>query len=629
MITTACWLATLLYLIPVLCVLVVGARRDTPAWELALLIPAAVALDLTLLATASRVMPLEVAAVVSRPMWLAGTTLVLYLRKRAPALPFDLGERGWLAPLAGGLVAIALSFAVSRKYAVWDRWWHIPLVKSLSGQHLPFRNVYYGTRLHYHFTGDMLASVLQTFSWDRIHSSLALSLAHDIIFGLTGVSLGLLFRYAGIRTAGGAMAATAAVALAGPVTLLREGADVKDIGHSTLNYLTLSFRPHVSLAGLLLVGFAGAALLRLREPIAPKRTLPILFVTGVALAVTDEASVGLVALALGVTWLFKPDLVHPRRLPGFVYLTCLAVLLVVSNLFFDGTFTKPTGHHSITLVESRMPGYKETAVKFFTAEGRKLFAQDFFLQASVWLGGLVAMLGARSAKTRVLFVFYTVLLAVSLFAFLRVEVNGDPLEGHRMVTASFLFSPLFGLLFISRLRSDGANLELRAVTACLVFAGVALSTASGIQWLVSVAPRSCETHATFYGSEDLYKVDCRAQTHARLFNHNRPTYIETSLWYKYAGCRPIFTPGRVDETWGMGLREPTMESNALLALDEKMAEPGEAVVAACPKESSGKDGICDYAVHHAACSPAGTDFVECALTPQIRSAILGKHAAKQ
>jgi hypothetical protein len=629
MITAACWLAAVLYLIPLACVLVSYAKRDLPAWELALLIPTAVAVDLTLLAMASRLVPLEIAVLVSRPVWLVATVVILVRRKQpAPAVPLDLRGRGWLAPVAAGLTALALSLAVSRNYAVWDRWWHIPLVKSLSTQRIPFHNVYYGTPLHYHFTGDLLASALQIFSWGRIHSSLALSLAHDINFALTGICLGLLLRYAGVRTAIAAMAATAAFVLAGPVTILREGSEVRDIGHSTLNYLTLSFRPHVSLAGLLLLGFVGSALLRLREPIAPKRTIPILLLTGVALSITDEASVGLVALALGVTWFFQPDLVHPKRGVGFLVLSLLAVLLVVANIFFDGTFTKPSGHHSIALVAARMPGYKETAVAFATENGRKLFVHDFLLQLGVWFGGAVALLSARSAKTRVLFLFYTVLAAVSLFTLLRVEVDSAAVEGHRLVTASFIFAPIFGLLWLSRLRSEGVNREVRAVSACLVFAALALSTASGVQWLVSVAPRTCETHATFYGSGDLYDVDCRKQTRARLFARPKPTYIEPVLWYEYAGCRPILTPGRIDGTWGTALREPTMETAAMLALDQKIAAPDETVVAVCGREQTGKDAICDYAVHHAACTPAGTDFVECAITPQLRSVILSGQASK-
>ena len=48
-----------------------------------------------------------------------------------------------------------------------------------------------GVAFHYHFSGDVLASMLQVFPSTCINASLALSLAHDVMFALIGLATGL------------------------------------------------------------------------------------------------------------------------------------------------------------------------------------------------------------------------------------------------------------------------------------------------------------------------------------------------------------------------------------------------------------------------------------------------------
>jgi hypothetical protein len=55
--------------------------------------------------------------------------------------------------------------------------------------------------LHYHFSSDVLASALQTLSFDVLHSSYALSLAHDVMFGPTVFTLALLLDTSGSAAA--------------------------------------------------------------------------------------------------------------------------------------------------------------------------------------------------------------------------------------------------------------------------------------------------------------------------------------------------------------------------------------------------------------------------------------------
>src|SRR6266498_2191351 len=187
-------LAVAVYLVPIAVVVALSARRDRPLAWMAAAIPAVVAADLVGTMMLCWIFRLEVAAGVSRALWIAGAALWYDRRHRRPGLPLERPaavDRHVLAGLAAAaLVAIALSVILSRPYALWDRELHIPLVAALRGQRLPFQNSYDpGIALHYHFSGDVLAAMLQTYSLDVLNASLALSLAHDVMFALIGVTL--------------------------------------------------------------------------------------------------------------------------------------------------------------------------------------------------------------------------------------------------------------------------------------------------------------------------------------------------------------------------------------------------------------------------------------------------------
>jgi hypothetical protein len=591
---------------------------------MALLVPAAVALDILLLALGARFFPLEAVVLASRPLWLIATGAAFVLQKRPrPSWPNELREGGWKVPLAATVTATALSVLISRSYAIWDRWWHIPLVKTISTQRIPFQNVYYGTPLRYHFAGDVLASALQTLSWDRINSSLALTLAHDISFALTGLCFGLLLRLARTKTVTAALAATVALVLAGPVTILREGTTIHDHGHSTHNYLTLSFRPHVSLAGVLMVGFLAASIVRLWAPVRPKLTLAILFATATALSLTDEASIGVMGLALGAAWLVQPDLIHPKRLWGLVFLVGLGAVLVGANVFFHAALTEKNGPGSVALVAPRMPGYWEGPMPLSFPKGPALLVQDLLLFGGVWIGGLVAALAVRRRAPSILFAFYTALLVVSVFCFLCVELHKSPVECHRFVTAAFLFSPIFSVLFLASLDAAHVSGELRALASFFILGANGLVVASGLTWIVSIAPRVAETHQAMLGAGDLYAVDCRKQAGASLLSPVRPTYIEASIWYMYAGCRPVVAPGKIDPGWGMGVRDPVVDVAAFVELDDKIARRDEPIVLACNRRPAGApDRVCALAEKQGLCKAISADVSECSVSQQSRPAIL-------
>ena len=150
--------------------------------------------------------------------------------------------------------AIVLSAILSRPYALWDRELHIPLVAALRGQRLPFQNSYDpGIALHYHFSGDVLAAMLQTYSFDVLNASLALSLAHDVMFALIGVTLAASLLSSGRRPIHVVVLSVAAVLLAGPC-VLRFGVGEPYLGYSYYALYVWGFRPHQHIAMLMCTG---------------------------------------------------------------------------------------------------------------------------------------------------------------------------------------------------------------------------------------------------------------------------------------------------------------------------------------------------------------------------------------
>lgn len=89
----------------------------------------------------------------------------------------------------------------------------------------------------------------------RVHAALALSLAHDALFVITGVALALTLIALGPRGAVPRVAMVVGALFVGPVTFFRLGALPPTGGYSLFNYLTLSFRPHVVVAGPGILGF--------------------------------------------------------------------------------------------------------------------------------------------------------------------------------------------------------------------------------------------------------------------------------------------------------------------------------------------------------------------------------------
>ena len=350
-------------------------------------------------------MILETAALVSRGIWLAvAGAVVVRRRRRGLRLAWPRAIPRGAALQAGllALLALGVSLSLSRPCAIWDREWHIPLVASLRGQRLPFMNVYEPSGgLYYHFTGNVLAAMLQAFSGDALHASLALSLAHDLTFLLLGAELGLLLWAVGIRRATLAALVLAATLLAGPVTLLREPERKLVSGHSIVNFLSLSFRPHVSLAYLLTLGFVGfvlAGLRRDRIAVVMRRLWPSLGLVAAALTLTDESSLTLLALGLGALWLCDPALLGTDRRRGLLVGLGAAAVVAVTALLFVGAIGPHAPRYGMALVVPRSPGFLTPPVPFTTWMGPGFVGQDLWSILLVGAGGIaLAVAPGRAA----------------------------------------------------------------------------------------------------------------------------------------------------------------------------------------------------------------------------------------
>src|SRR5436190_9630415 len=247
--------AAVLMLLPTGLALCFYARRDRALWHLAAVIPAAVALDILLVLVLCRVMRLEFAAFASRVVWVGGGAWMWWrARRRAdgPAWPVALDRQALLGLGLAAVAAFALSLVLSRPAAIWDRELHIPLVSSLRGQRIPFANAFEpGQGLHYHFSGDVLAAMVQTFSFAVLNASLALSLTHDVLFALIALSLGLAMLGAGRKPPHLVVLGVVAVLLSGPC-VLRFGIGEPYLGYNYYGFYNWAYRPHLVLELLML-----------------------------------------------------------------------------------------------------------------------------------------------------------------------------------------------------------------------------------------------------------------------------------------------------------------------------------------------------------------------------------------
>jgi hypothetical protein len=621
MVSLACALGTVLYSIPIVVLLAASCARASPLWKLSLAIPLAVASDLLLLLLAAKAMRLEVAVLASRVAWLVvGAAWIAWARLRAgtwPARPRALRAREMAALVLAASGAVVLSLQLSRPFHIWDRHWHIPLASVLRAQRLPFHNTFEPNAiLHYHLTGDVLGATFQILSFGVINSSLALSLAHDVIFALIAASAALAMLAAGHRGVWPPVLGALALLLQGPSALRGEPPQLPFVGHSVETFEVVSFRPHAVLAALLLVGIVVSVAAQLRGGPATHRLATVtLLVCGAGLAVTDESSLAIVGLALGSAWIVEPNVLAPRRAEGLLILFGLGLAAIAANVAFHGALMPGGPVSEIHRVAPRAPGlYKRVGpIPLATPEGRAALFWDVLPFALCAFGLTLRALTGRRAFGAI--VLACVTLAVSLVLLTCTEIQKTHEESVR-----FMFAQGFVVLLLALLWVHEAPAGSLAQVA--IVGGLAVGALSTVSWM-RCRITEINYEAVPIQSVDLYEVDCRRDAGARLGERAQVVYFDTSIGGIEHGCHPDYLAGLADPEWRIKL-VPTLDSSQLRQLDHEMVASGSDLAVICPAE--GGDSVCTEAARRGRCEPRGRLLRRCVLSAKDRKEVLGERS---
>jgi hypothetical protein len=424
---------------------------------------------------------------------------------------------------------------------------------------------------------------------------------------------------------------TTLVLLNGPLTLGRDPGNPHVDGYSVLNFLTMSFRPHDAVAGLFYVGFLGALLLRVARPRAPlaETAVPLLLSTA-GLAISDEATIAMLGLSLGVAWLALPEVVHPQRAKGLLTFLLLLVALLGPNLLFAAALSPGGAAQKLELVPFRSPGCYNPLLPLGDPAGLRMLAYDMGPTALSVLAVVTAALarGRRSFGPALLvvtgFLTSTLLLTV-------IELNDEPLESHRFVTGILFVAPLlaaFALFAPGRVAtSEPPRLFARLALPfafVLALVGSGLGAASTWDWITGVAPKKAHRHSHYFTKEDLYALDCNTAFGAERFEGAQPRYLPRAIFYAYAGCRPLVTPAKSANHWALTIGNPYFEKAALGELHKRFVREDEPLGVVCESGNRKRsDPICAALPPETPCVPAGTRAELCTVSGAVRKRLLG------
>lgn len=602
-------IACAVYLIPVAVVLVfvlLSDRRDASPAELAFWIPAAVAFDALSSLAFARAIPFDLSLVLGRIAWVVAGGALIVKRRQRLRIPRFLDLRTGSTIVASGVLSALLSLYRSRDYPLWDRDLHIPTIPLLRAQRIPFLHVFQAnTVFHYHFLGDGIAAALQTFSGARLHSSLTLSLAHDLMFGLVGICVAAWLCSLSARRLW-IIPSVLAVFLIGPLSLQRPAPAERTVGFSCFSFWGLSYRPHVAPAALFLVGLFTAVFAYLRHQL-PQRRMRLVgfFCLASALGVTDEASAGVFACALAITWLAFPEVLAQRRIHGLIILACTAAAILVANVGLAAAVAPGGPVQAIRVVAWRLPGLGGEFLPLFTAAGLRALAFDMAPLAALQLAVFGWAWRSGFARARVLATFLVIHGLLGAIALFVLDINGHPSESHRFVTGGQVLLAVAGLTVLATTRVGDWQRGL-------VWASFFLAATSAFFWAQNGVGGDVELSSR--------RLDCRQATGARLFDDPRPAYVPRAVWFTIAGCRPLFTPG-TDSSWQtLQTSGPALGRAAFETLDRTFVSPTGGLDVACPPGFS--DPACHAAQTRGACRPAGDEFVICRLSPSERRDVL-------
>ncbi|MET0791836.1 MAG: hypothetical protein ABW061_09975 [Polyangiaceae bacterium] len=612
------YVAAAVYLLPIIAFTVLRCRKGSSLWQLATDIPLAISIDLLGVLLLARFMRLEQASLVSRGLWLVG--LVAWGAWRAkkrdfPELPAELDGRVAFSALCQSLFAVLCSLTLSRRANIWDRDWHIPLTASLRGQQLPFGNVYEPrVELAYHYTGDALGSMLQTFSHDALHASFALSLAHDLMFALLGVTLAFTLGAIGIKRVAVHLTVLSAMILAGPMVFAQDPEEPG--GYSIGNLLSLSYRPHVCLSFVLTVGFAAAVLAgiyRTKRDVR-RQVFPSLAAISAVLVMTDETTLVLLGLWIGVIWLYDPGSLADTRGRGALRLGVLVVAILASILAFGGVLGLHAERYPMWLVAPRSPGWNHAPDPLSTAIGLSRVSQDMFTVFGVVVAVIAIAIASRRRETRVIAVSFLVVALAATFGLTCIDFNHSPIENHRWVTLAFLFAPFLTAFLLAEPDAPGAPRRVAGLAALVIYVSCGFGAMSTIDWWWR-GPGHKMMGAQYLGEHPLYGVDCRKLTGAHWFEHTTPTYPEERGAYLWIGCHPTFVAGPAGKIDHHNIKIGGAISGraALEDMYHNMLEPDAPASVACVSNGSRPDRICSAAQSKGvgSCAPSGNEFTLC------------------
>jgi hypothetical protein len=628
----AAWmLAIALWLVPIVVLQVVRAKRDRELWAVALDVPLAVALDLLSILVMARFVRLETAALVSRPAWvLGGGAMVAWrtLRHDPPRWPRCLRASLLLAGATSGALAVLSASGISYRFVVWDLDWHIPLVTAIAAQKLPFVNALSPKEvLHYHFSGDVLAVLIRALSFDVVSAPRALHTGHDLMFFAMACTLAWLAVAQGLRPWWSAILGGVAIVLQGPIPL-RGALGHPFSGYMYHDFMNLSYRPHVPIAGLMLIGAFGTLAVRTRLPgiVRTRATAPTLVAVISLLAVTDEASTGLVGLTLGVAWLVDYRVIAESRLTGLFLLLVLSIAFIGINLLFDGSLARGGPVQTVTAaaqprVQDIWAGSSEPLSRH---DGKAILFFDMLPMVSCGVALLLLAWGLASRAHAAIAVSVLALITLSAVLATHLDINHDGSEVQRFFVAPFFACIVLAVLHLGQMTRG-------SLASVLVLLGAGVPACYTVFWIRELSTSAMASYEDGKWPRPepyrLFDLDCRATAGAHFGDHAEPTYIESADFYGVLSCRPSYSFGNYFGAWRVRIT-PTIESlPQLRALNDNLVEVGDELDAICRKDGP-SDSVCARAKREpSACRAVGDRFVHCKLSPADRDALLSRRPA--
>jgi hypothetical protein len=347
-------------------------------------------------------------------------------------------------------------------------------------------------------------------------------------------------------------------------------------------------------------------------------------VCAAALAITDEASIGMLGLMLGLTWLYAPWVIHPRRVVGLLVFAALAAAVVLPNLAFVAGLSPGGERHVVKLVPARLPGYYRPSLSLFGPRGRLMLLFDMFAPMAVGVGAVLHAFLRRGRGRGVLAALYMTLLLLSLFGLTRVNVDKEPLESHRFVIAAFVTAPFVALAMLSSRFSRTVPEKGRSIYAAAIMAvGMAAAVASTLDWGFNYAPSWATKSTDFdYGAYNQYAINCRDMMGSRTGALARYTYVSESLYYIATGCAPMFTPGYLSgHAWkSLTIGLPYLRAEAFTKIRKAVPE-GATIPLVCPVKISPLETICTAAEASGSCRVVGSVAKACELTAEQAAAL--------